>query len=311
MHLTMKLLILCNDRLALPALNQLLQMKIIAGVGMTARQSEVQAVVHMMCNQYGVPLRLFKKATFAPDLEAWVRETGPDAVWVKTFPWKIPESVLSIPPSGFINFHYAPLPEYRGANPLFWMIRNGVAETGVTVHRMTAGIDEGPMLLSSKMPILPGATFGMIVAGLGFSGMELSGKLLQQMQAGTITEATQDDTQASWYDRPNPQDLWIEWSSMDAAAVQRLVNACNPWNKGAPARLNGWTIGLSYVSIVADEGGSKATPGTLLTVDEVKGLRIACKDNTVIRADVVFTEEGFLPGFALAGFGIRSGMAFM
>lgn len=306
----MKLLILCNDRLALPALSQLLQMNLVAGVGMTAKQGEVQTVVSMMCNQFKVPLRQFRKSTFVTDLEEWTHQAQPDAVWVKTFPWKIPEAILGVPRYGFINFHYAPLPEYRGANPLFWMIRNGVQEAGVTVHQMTAEMDDGPVLLASKLPIQPAATFGMLVSMLGFNGAELSGKLLQLMQSGNLKGTAQDSAKAVWYNRPQPQDLWIDWNTMNATAVSRLVSACNPWNKGAPAKLNGWMVGLTYVTVVAGVNSDGTKPGTIISVDAAGGLLIACKDNTVIRADVVFTEEGFIPGFALAGFGVQKGMAF-
>lgn len=306
----MKLLILCNDRLALPALGQLMQMNIVAGVGMAARPNEVQAVVSMMCTQSKVPLRLFRKGTFEKDLEEWVQHSKPDAVWVKTFPWKIPEAILSLPRLGFINFHYAPLPEYRGANPLFWMIRDGAAEAGVTVHQMTATVDDGPVVLTSKVPVHPAGTFGMLVSALGFSGAELSGKLLQVMQSGNVAGKQQDSTKAVWYNRPQPKDLWIDWAAMDAAAVNRLVNACNPWNKGAPAKLNGWMIGLTYVTVMEIADAHNAKAGTILSLDAAGGLKIACIGNTVIRADVVFTEEGFIPGFALAGFGVQKGMMF-
>lgn len=306
----MKLLILCNDRLALPALNQLMQQGRVAGVGMPARESEVQQVVKMMCLQHQVPLRLFTKADFREGLDQWITAEQPDAVLVKTFPWKIAADTLSRPRHGFINFHYAPLPAYRGANPLFWMIRDGIKATGVTVHRMTAEFDEGPVLLQSSLPIEPDATFGMLVAGLGFHGAQLADALVQALPKGGIKETAQDSSLAKWYRRPGPQELWIDWKHMDAAAVKRLIHACNPWNKGAPARLNGWTLGLSYATVLPSQSGPAAVPGTIVSIGEEKGLQIACKDNTILRADVIYTEEGFLPGFVLAGWGIQPGMQF-
>jgi methionyl-tRNA formyltransferase len=190
------------------------------------------------------------------------------------------------------------------------MIRNGVQVGGVTVHQMTSEMDDGPILLTSKVPVHPATTFGMLVSQLGFSGAELSGKLLQLMQINHMTGIPQNSTKASWYNRPQPTDLWIDWATMDATAVARLVNACNPWNKGAPAKLNNWMVGLSYVSVMEMAGQQNYKPGTILNVDETLGLRIVCQGNTVIRADVVFTEEGFIPGFALAGFGVQKGMVF-
>ena len=305
----MKLLALCNDRLALPALSQLLQAGVLAGVGMSARESETHGVVKALCANHRVPLRYFRKEDFAVELEAWVRETSPEAVLVKTFPWKIPAEVLDIPRQGFVNFHYAPLPQYRGSNPLFWMMKDGVKETGVTVHRMTAEYDDGPVLFRSSVPIYPQVTFGMLCTQLGFSGVELTGKLLEALRTGDLLGGPQDAALAGWYSRPKPHELWIDWNGMDAEAIRRLANACNPWNKGAPTKLNGWTLGISYATPLGALPNA-AVPGSILALDERQGLHIACAGNTVLRADVLYTEEGFIPGFALAGFGMKPGMVF-
>lgn len=306
----MKILILCNDRMALPATNRLLQSGMVAGVGMTAEESEVHAVVKMLCANNNVPFRMFTKSTFTDDLKEWVSATVADAVFVKTFPWKIPAAVLDRPKHGFINFHYAPLPTYRGSNPLFWMVKDGAKEAGVSVHRMTAEFDEGPILFESKIPMSAGITFGMLCTQLGFNGMQLADKVVNGLMSGSITVQSQNGAMAQWYKRPKPADLRINWNTMDAYAIQRLVNACNPWNKGAAALLNGWMIGLTYVTPRALSTDIQTIPGTILAVDEQNGLRIACSGSTEIRVDVIYTEEGFMPGFALAGFGVQPGMAF-
>lgn len=306
----MKILVLCNDRMALPALSKLLQAGHIAGVGMPAKANETQAVVKMLCGRVNIPFRLFSKSNFTTDMQQWIRDTACDVVIVKTFPWKIAAILLAIPRLGFINFHYAPLPRYRGANPLFWMIKSGIPETGVTVHAMTAGYDEGPILLASKLPIPAGATMGMVCSQLAYSGATLTDQLLQLLAAGIVQGANQQAANAEWYNRPSPQDLFIQWATMDANAVKRLACACNPWNKGAVANLNGWMVGVSYASVLPALQQT-AIPGTILGIDEGHGLRIACAGNTQIRADVVYVEEGFMPGFALAGFGVRVGMQFI
>ncbi|WP_276132229.1 methionyl-tRNA formyltransferase [Polluticoccus soli] len=306
----MKLLILCNDRMALPATNRLLQSGIVAGIGMAERESEVHTIVRMLCANYNVSFRQFSKTTFTDDLKEWVSTAAADAVLVKTFPWKIPANVLNVPKQGFINFHYAPLPAYRGPNPLFWMVKDGAKEAGVSVHRMTAEIDEGPILFRSTIPIHTGVTFGMLCSQLGFNGMELTDKVLQALSAGNIAEQKQDVTGTNWYKRPSPADLQIKWSAMDAYAIHRLVNACNPWNKGAAALLNGWMLGLTYVTPGHLKLENEITPGTILAIDEQNGLRIACAGRTEIRVDVIYTEEGFMPGFALANFGVRPGTSF-
>ncbi len=67
LHLNMKLLALCNDRLALPALSQLLQAGVLAGVGMSARESGTHSVVKTLCANHRVPVRYFRKEGFATE----------------------------------------------------------------------------------------------------------------------------------------------------------------------------------------------------------------------------------------------------
>lgn len=65
------------------------------------------------------------------------------------------ESVFGLPRLGSINLHCGRLPDYRGAPPGFWELFNGEREVGVTVHRVTAGVDEGPILRQETVPLDP------------------------------------------------------------------------------------------------------------------------------------------------------------
>jgi len=59
----------------------------------------------------------------------------------------IPMTALSGLKYGAINLHHAELPRYRGGNPLLWQVIEGERNLGVTVHTITAGADEGDVLL--------------------------------------------------------------------------------------------------------------------------------------------------------------------
>ncbi|OFZ60707.1 MAG: hypothetical protein A3D92_02190, partial [Bacteroidetes bacterium RIFCSPHIGHO2_02_FULL_44_7] len=245
------------------------------------------------------------------DLRGALMQYQPDTVLVKTFPWKIPAELLNLPKWGFFNFHYAPLPQYKGSNPLFWMIKSGDKEAGLTVHRMTDDFDEGPIVMQSKFPMPVGVTFGMLVGQLGFNGVELTGQLLTALQAGSLKEVKQNPAKGQWYNRPAQKDLWIDWSSMNALEIQRLVNACNPWNKGAAARLeNGWMMGITCVTPI-HSSRENLVAGTIFGLDEPLGLRVACAGNTAIKVLIVYTEEGFFPGHLLEKFGVKNGMKFI
>lgn len=303
----MRIVILCNDRLALPALSQLVQSGLVAAVGVTDRINEIQLTIRSICEQAKVPVQQFSKKNFNSKLGTWLTQHQPDVALVKTFPWKIPAEWLRIPKHGFINFHYAPLPEWRGSNPLFWMIRNRASHAGVTVHQMAEEYDSGEILLSKSFSVSPEYTFGFLCTQLAYTGVELTGKLLNDIMGDMLKPEPQDQSKAKWHGRPKASDLFINWETMPLVEVRALVKACNPWNKGAGTRGNNWMFGITEVSLSPVKVPEGTSPGTIIELDESKGCVIACLDNKALRADVVYCEEGFYPGHRLAAFGFKKG----
>jgi methionyl-tRNA formyltransferase len=300
----MRIAILCNDRLALPGLEYLIHTKQAVAIGMPTRVSETQRLVHSRCKQAKIPFQLFGKKDLAPAIIAWLIEHRPDVVFVKTFPYLIPPEVLSLPVYGFINFHYAPLPEWRGPNPLFWMLRNDEKTGGVTVHEMSSGYDEGPILLEQPVPIGHNINFGILNTQLAHAGLQLTIQLVNDFATVLQHRKKQDHSKAGWYDHPKETDLFIDWQTMTAAEILALVKACNPWNKGAATRWKGWTFGITYASVGELLAGS-IYPGTILSIDASTGLTIVSKDHKVVVAEVVYCEEGYYPGYCLSAFGLQ------
>ncbi len=302
----MRIAILCNDRIALPALDHLMAAGFVVSVGMPNKLHEISWLVRNKCTAAGVPVQWFGRESLAIQLELWLAKYQPEIVLVKTFPFLVPGEVLDIPRHGFINFHYAPLPEWRGSHPLFWMIRNGAATGGVTVHQMNESFDAGPILLEQQVSLSPDVSYGYFYTQLAYTGLYCTGALLSGLKAGNLHPALQDHSRAKWYSRPQPADLFIDWQTMSATEIRALVNACNPWNKGAPTIWNGWTFGISDSSIVRQRKEEKP-PGTIIFTDAENGFQVACKDGEAIRADVIYCEEGFYPGYRLSAFGLQKG----
>ncbi len=302
----MRIALLCNDRVAIPALDYLLSTGLLVAVGMPDRNSEVQLVVQMRCKNANVPFSIFKKSSLEPSLQQWLEEFKPDVVLVKTFPFLIPASVLAIPKFGFINFHYAPLPAFRGSNPLFWMIRNRVANGGVTVHQVDESFDTGAILLEQAVPIGATVNFGIFYTQLAYAGMQLTGQLINKLIAGDLEKKEQDHSKANWYSRPTASDLFINWQTMDAEEITALVRACNPWNKGAATSYRGWTFAITYASVSNRQVNEEtATAGAILSIDPVAGFCVASKDGKKVVAEVVYCEEGFYPGYCISAFGLQ------
>ncbi|MDP4261967.1 MAG: formyltransferase family protein [Bacteroidota bacterium] len=301
----MRIAVLCNDRVALPALDYLIGSGLVVAVAMPDRIHETQIVVKNKCVQANIPFQLFNKKNFGTAIVTWLNEYKADTVLVKTFPFLIPAEALAIPEYGFINFHYAPLPGWRGSNPLFWMLRNGAREGGVTVHEMTANYDEGAILSEQILPIAHNINFGILSTQLAYVGLQLTIDLINKLSTATLHRKEQDHSKAKWYSHPKPSDLFIDWQTMKAEEIAALVKACNPWNKGAGTRWKGWPFGITYASVTDNAAGEKASPGTILSIDSGTGFTIASKDGKVIVAEVVYCEEGFYPGYCLSAFGLQ------
>jgi methionyl-tRNA formyltransferase len=88
---------------------------------------------------------------FAPLLRA----LEPDLAVCGGFPVRIPADAIAVPPLGVLNGHPAPLPRYRGPNPIGWALRNGDPEIGFTFHFMDVEFDTGPVLVQGAAPLAP------------------------------------------------------------------------------------------------------------------------------------------------------------
>lgn len=90
-----------------------------------------------------------RRAAIAPLLAS----VEPDLVVCMGFPWKVPADALAVPTHGWLNGHPSFLPRHRGPVPVAWAIRAGDEEIGITVHRMDAELDTGPILAQRPFPL--------------------------------------------------------------------------------------------------------------------------------------------------------------
>lgn len=303
----MRIAVICNDRLGFPALQHLLQQQLVVAVGTSNRVSETKLLLEKKSSDSKIPIQIFDKNNLETTLLEWLKCYKTDVVLVLTFPWKIPVSLLTIPKFGFINFHYAPLPAFRGTNPLFWMIRNREPVGGLTIHQMDENFDTGKILLTKEVPIYPEYSFGMLVAQLAYTGLDLVMPLLQALEYGTLKPKQQDNSQSKWYGQPKPKDFFIDWNIMTSWEVRALIKACNPWQKGAATQYKGWTFRITDASLSFVAIPSGTISGTIISIDESNGLLIACADGKALKAEVIYTEEGYFSGNKMLQFGLRKG----
>ena len=90
-----------------------------------------------------VPVVWVKSAAEATET---IQRIAPEVAVAACFPWRLPHAARETPRLGILNVHPSLLPAGRGPEPVFWTLRRGERMTGVTVHRMDAGFDTGPIV---------------------------------------------------------------------------------------------------------------------------------------------------------------------
>ena len=97
-----------------------------------------------------------------------------------------------------LNFHNSPLPRYRGVRPINWALKNQEREHGVTIHEITPGIDDGPIVGQVKFSIYP--EFDEVIDVYN-RALEYGWLLFQQTLPilDKITPIPQDESQATYY----------------------------------------------------------------------------------------------------------------
>jgi methionyl-tRNA formyltransferase len=307
----MKAIILCNNPVAIPGIKEFLFYGHVAAVATTRRNKEMQHILQQLLHGSDIPIEILYKRDYRSQLTELIKEHDATVVIMMTFPYIIPKDVLELPPKGFINFHYGLLPQCGGPHPILWHLLNNDAEAGVTVHQVDEGVDTGPVIMQEKASIATDDTYGTLQSKLAYLAAKLASNLLKVLSYGTMIPVTAQDTRKSkYFEMPTAADLTIKWQDMTAQHVNRLVNACNPWNKGAGTMINNWFIGITEVAFTTIEDETDATAGTIMACNDAEGLLVKTSDGQLLKINIIYTAEGFFSGSRLAGYGVQPGMRF-
>lgn len=299
-------MVLCNNEMAIPAMQQLYMSGTLKAVVVPEKNTALFSMLKAMLTGTAVKLVSVHKQNLEAVVRKTVAEKNITTGWLMTFAYLIPKSLLNLLPGGFINFHYGLLPQYRGANPVLAQMIHGETHGGITIHIVDEGIDTGPVVMQQKIAIEDKDTFGIQLEKLGMLGASMAMQLLQLCRLHAIPPAApQDESKAKYYKKPVAADLMINWDTMSSQQVIRLINACNPWNKGAGAIIGNMIICLTDAEPANDIYTGNAVSGAIIALDDEAGLKIYCFDNKVIKINVICTPQGFFAGKRLADYGIK------
>jgi len=152
-----------------------------AGRGMSLKKSPVHGFAEANGLKVRHPLTLRDKAE-----QARFSALAADAAVVVAYGLILPQPVLDAPVHGCFNIHASLLPRWRGAAPIQRAIMAGDERTGVSIMRMEAGLDTGPVCLSETVPITPETTAGDLHDQLAEVGASLMVRALAALSRGGL-----------------------------------------------------------------------------------------------------------------------------
>lgn len=200
-----------------------------------------------------------------PSLAEWLRASGADVATVVAYGKILPESLLEIPSLGFVNVHFSLLPAYRGAAPVQRALIDGVAETGVSIMVLTAGMDEGPVIATETLAVGEDDSAGEVGEALSTLGAGLLVRALRGYADGSMRPVEQDHASATYAGKITPEDARIDWS-LPSTRIRDLVRGCNPI-PGAWTVLDGRRLKVHRVRPVPEM--DTLAPGAPLVTDSL------------------------------------------
>ncbi len=215
--------------------------------------------------ELGLKLHQSANVNSAESLEA-IRAADPAAIGVCAFGQLIKEPLLS--ERLMLNVHPSLVPRWRGAAPIERALMKGDRKTGVTIMRVTEGLDSGPIALAEEIPIAPADDYASLSAKLADLGGELLARALDELGAGKLSFSDQDDAHATYADKISPEERRLD-PTRPAPELVRQVRALTP-HVGAYLEFeDGGRLGVrsAQSGSVSGSDGSSA-PGRLVCEDD-------------------------------------------
>lgn len=230
----------------------------------------VPSAVHQLANSEGVPVRT-PVSLKSPEVQAEFADLKLDVAIVVAYGLILPSAILDAPKFGCLNLHASLLPRWRGAAPIQRAIMAGDEETGIAVMQMEAGLDTGPVLSETRVPITAETTAGSLHDVLAETGAELLLRTLARLEAPDLVATPQSSEGVTYAEKISKSEAKIDWRR-SAIELDRHIRGLNP-APGAYFEYQGQRIKLLAATPVEGEGG----PGTVLD----DRLTVACGEGAL------------------------------
>ncbi|MCF7918347.1 MAG: methionyl-tRNA formyltransferase [Candidatus Cloacimonetes bacterium] len=239
---------------------------------------------------------------------ALLRDIKPDLIITAAYGGYIGRIIRKIPLLAAINIHPSLLPRYRGATPINSALWNGDRKTGVSIFRLTARMDAGPILSQSEYNITEDDNYTKLLDKLSQQGAEDLIRLLQKWEISNIKGTLQDERKAIFCRKLQKDDLRINWEG-SAGEIYNQVRALAE-KPGAVTEFRGSLIKIIKCRIITAQKGFAS--GIIIDKLKKEGIIVSTGDGTLLVEKVQPAGKSIMNAYEFdLGARIRTGERFI
>lgn len=186
-----------------------------------------KSVIHQLAEDHSIPI-FTPKSLKDPEEEAHFASHQADIGVVIAYGLILPQNILDLPRLGCLNVHASLLPRWRGAAPIQRAIEAGDLQTGITIMKMEAGLDTGPMLLEKRVAITPQTTSSDLHDTLSNLGASLLLEAIDGYASGKVVPTPQPFEGVTYAKKLTREEGQIDWRE-PAQKWIRKIHAFSPW----------------------------------------------------------------------------------
>lgn len=208
----------------------------------------------VLASQLHIPITYIPgpSSLLSPEL---VLPENPDYILVACFPYRIPLSLIKKARIACLNIHPSLLPKYRGPDPIFWQLKKGETQTGVSLHLLTQEFDTGPIVMQKMVAYQEGFYKKDIEILLGNEGAQLFTNLIKDGLSIEKIARNQDATISSYHPGPSESDFQL---STHCSARQAYNFIRGTWPP-----INQYTVGIDDATWIITQALSYSAEGSL------------------------------------------------
>ena len=270
----MRIVFMGTPEFAVPCLNACLNFKSAEVVGVFTQPDRPKGrgnkmtppPVKVAALEAGIPVFQPEKIKSEAALKD-LRLLRPDLIVVVAYGQLLSQEILDLPLNGCINVHASLLPKLRGASPIQWAIVSGESHTGVTTMKMSAGLDEGDMLVKESVDLSEAITGGELHDLLMDLGASALTRTLEGIVEGNLKPEPQAHDLATYAPKIVKSMAEIDWRKT-ASEISALVRGFDPWPAGTTSlgQLKLKLFSPEVVPVREGNSASQTEPGMIMEV---------------------------------------------